>query len=293
MKWTRGGSRENLEDRRGEGGGSGGGRPGMKLGIGGFILLAVLSLVFKKDFFALVGGGGALAPSADVSAGSGVPGGGAVTDPQEEELADFVVFVLNDAQATWAKLLPAAGGRYSDAKLVLFRDGVDSACGYAGSSTGPFYCPGDQKVYVDLGFYQELKDRFGAPGDFAQAYVITHEIGHHVQHLLGIDRAVRERQAADPRNENAYSVALELQADCFAGVWGHETGKRGILERGDVEEGLDAAAAIGDDRMQRAAGRRVSPDAFTHGSSEQRVAWFKKGLETGDIKACDTFRAMR
>jgi len=265
----------------------------MKLGLGGFLLLAVLSLVFKKNFFALVGGGGGPAPSADVSAGSGAPRGGAVSDPREEELVEFVSFVLDDAQATWKKLLPAVGKSYSDAKLVLFRDGVESACGYAGSSTGPFYCPGDQKVYVDLGFYSELKDRFGAPGDFAQAYVITHEIGHHVQHLLGIDQAVRRKQAADPRHENAYSVALELQADCFAGVWGHETAQRGILERGDVEEGLNAAAAIGDDRIQRSAGRRVSPESFTHGSSEQRVTWFRKGLESGDIKACDTFRAMR
>ena len=295
MKWTRGGRSANLEDRRGEEGGSGGGRgPGMKLGLGGFLLLAVLSIVFKKDFFALVGGGGGgLAPRADVSTGQGLPRSGAINDPREEELVEFVSFVLDDAQATWAKLLPAAGKEYVDAKLVLFRDGVDSACGYAGSSTGPFYCPGDRKVYVDLGFYQELKDRFGAPGDFAQAYVITHEIGHHVQNLLGLDDAVRRRQAADPRTENAYSVALELQADCFAGVWGHETAQRGILERGDVEEGLNAAAAIGDDRMQKAAGRRVSPDAFTHGSSEQRVTWFRRGLETGDLKACDTFRAMR
>jgi len=263
----------------------------MKLGIGGFLLLAVLSLVFKKDLFSLVGAGG-MGPVADVSAGAG-PAGGAVDDPREEELVEFVSFVLDDAQATWTKILPTVGGEYSRAKLVLFRDGVDSACGYAGSSTGPFYCPGDQKVYVDLGFYQELKDRFGAPGDFAQAYVIAHELGHHVQHLIGIDQAVRQRQAADPRNENAYSVAMELQADCFAGVWGHETAQRGILERGDVEEGLNAAAAIGDDRMQRAAGQRVTPDAFTHGSSEQRVAWFRKGLESGDIKACDTFGAMR
>jgi len=261
----------------------------MKLGIGGFLLLAVLSLVFKKDLFSLVGAGG-MGPTADVSAGAP---GAAVDDPREEELVEFVSFVLDDAQATWTKILPAVGGEYSRAKLVLFRDGVDSACGYAGSSTGPFYCPGDQKVYIDLGFYQELKDRFGAPGDFAQAYVIAHELGHHVQHLIGIDQAVRQRQAADPRNENAYSVAMELQADCFAGVWGHETAQRGILERGDVEEGLNAAAAIGDDRMQRAAGRRVTPDAFTHGSSEQRVAWFRKGLESGDIKACDTFGAMR
>ncbi len=291
MKWTRGGRSADLEDQRGGGGGYGGGRPGMKLGIGGFLLLAVLSLVFKKDLFSLVGAGG-MGPAADVSAGTG-SAGGAIDDPREEELVEFVSFVLDDAQATWTKILPAVGGEYSRAKLVLFRDGVDSACGYAGSSTGPFYCPGDQKVYVDLGFYQELKDRFGAPGDFAQAYVIAHELGHHVQHLIGIDQAVRQRQAADPRNENAYSVAMELQADCFAGVWGHETAQRGILERGDVEEGLNAAAAIGDDRMQRAAGRRVTPDAFTHGSSEQRVAWFRKGLESGDIKACDTFGAMR
>lgn len=285
MKWTRGGRSADLEDRRG----GGGGRPGMKLGIGGFLLLAVLSLVFKKDLFSLVGAGG-MGPTADVSAGAP---GAAVDDPREEELVEFVSFVLDDAQATWTKILPTVGGEYSRAKLVLFRDGVDSACGSAGSSTGPFYCPGDQKVYIDLGFYQELKDRFGAPGDFAQAYVIAHELGHHVQHLIGVDQAVRQRQAADPRNENAYSVALELQADCFAGVWGHETAQRGILERGDVEEGLNAAAAIGDDRMQRAAGRRVTPDAFTHGSSEQRVAWFRKGLESGDIKACDTFGAMR
>ena len=289
MKWTRGGRSADLEDQRG--GGGGGGRPGMKLGIGGFLLLAVLSLVFKKDLFSLVGAGG-MGPVADVSAGAG-SAGGVVDDPREEELVEFVSFVLDDAQATWTKILPTVGGEYSRAKLVLFRDGVDSACGYAGSSTGPFYCPGDQKVYVDLGFYQELKDRFGAPGDFAQAYVIAHELGHHVQHLIGIDQAVRQRQAADPRNENAYSVAMELQADCFAGVWGHETAQRGILERGDVEEGLNAAAAIGDDRMQRAAGQRVTPDAFTHGSSEQRVAWFRKGLESGDIKACDTFGAMR
>ena len=285
MKWTRGGRSADLEDRRG----GGGGRPGMKLGIGGFLLLAVLSLVFKKNLFSLVGAGG-MGPTADVSAGAP---GAAVDDPREEELVEFVSFVLDDAQATWTKILPTVGGEYSRAKLVLFRDGVDSACGSAGSSTGPFYCPGDQKVYIDLGFYQELKDRFGAPGDFAQAYVIAHELGHHVQHLIGVDQAVRQRQAADPRNENAYSVALELQADCFAGVWGHETAQRGILERGDVEEGLNAAAAIGDDRMQRSAGQRVTPDAFTHGSSEQRVAWFRKGLESGDVKACDAFGAMR
>ena len=292
MKWTRGGRSANLEDRRGERAAYGGGRgPGLKLGLGGFLLLAVLSIVFKKDFFSLVGGGGGgVSPSADVSAGPAAP---RATDPKEEELVDFVSFVIDDAEKVWTKLLDAAGKRYVAPKLVLFEDGVDSACGFAESATGPFYCPGDQKVYIDLGFYQELKDRFGAPGDFAQAYVITHEIGHHVQHLPGVDEAVRRRQAEDPRRENAWSVALELQADCFAGVWGAATAQRGILERGDVEEGLNAAAAIGDDRIQRAAGRRVSPDAFTHGSSEQRVAWFRKGLESGDLAACDTFKAMR
>ena len=293
MKWTRGGRSENIEDRRGEGAAYGGGRgPGLKLGLGGFLLLAVLSIVFKKDFFSLVGGGGGMAPSADVSTGPAVPGGAART-AKDEELVEFVSFVIDDAEKVWTKLLGAAGKSYAAPKLVLFEDGVESACGYAESATGPFYCPGDQKVYIDLGFYQELKDRFGAPGDFAQAYVITHEIGHHVQHLLGIDEAVRRRQAQDPRRENVYSVALELQADCFAGVWGAATAQRGILEKGDVEEGLNAAAAIGDDRLQRAAGRRVSPDAFTHGSSEQRVSWFRKGLESGDFAACDTFRAMR
>ncbi len=292
MKWTRGGRSENLEDRRGEGAAYGGGRgPGLKLGLGGFLLLAVLSIVFKKDFFSLVGGGG-MAPSAGVSTGPAVPGG-AARSAKDEELVEFVSFVIDDAEKVWTKLLDAAGKRYVAPKLVLFEDGVESACGYAESATGPFYCPGDQKVYIDLGFYQELKDRFGAPGDFAQAYVITHEIGHHVQHLLGIDEAVRRRQAQDPRSENAYSVALELQADCFAGVWGAATAQRGILEKGDVEEGLNAAPAIGADRLQRAAGRRVSPDAFTHGSAEQRVAWFRKGLESGDLTACDTFRAMR
>lgn len=293
MKWTRGGRSANLEDRRGERAAYGGGGrgPGLKLGLGGFLLLAVLSIVFKKDFFALVGGGGGgLAPRADVSTG---PSGPRAADPKEEELVDFVSFVIDDAEKVWLKLLDAEGTRYVAPKLVLFEDGVDSACGYAESATGPFYCPGDQKVYIDLGFYAELKQRFGAPGDFAQAYVITHEIGHHVQHLLGVDQAVRKRQAADPTRENAWSVAMELQADCFAGVWGATTAQRGLLDRGDVEEGLNAAAAIGDDRLQRAAGRRVSPDAFTHGSSEQRVAWFRKGLESGDVAACDTFKTVR
>jgi predicted metalloprotease len=197
-----------------------------------------------------------------------------------------VSFVLDDAQDTWERLLP---GRYQRAALVLFRDAVQSACGFAEAATGPFYCPGDRKVYIDLGFYAELKQRFGAPGDFAQAYVLTHEIGHHVQTLLGIEGRMRQMQQARPQLSNELSVRLELQADCFAGLWGNSTAQRNILERGDVEEGLNAAAAIGDDRIQRMSGARVAPERFTHGSSEQRVEWFRRGLQSGQIEACDTF----
>jgi hypothetical protein len=173
--------------------------------------------------------------------------------------------------------------------MVLFREAVRSACGIAGSATGPFYCPGDAKVYLDLSFFDELRRRFGAPGDFAQAYVIAHEVGHHVQNLLGIEREVRRLQADRPDAANDLSVRMELQADCLAGVWGHSTAQRGILEEGDVEEGLNAAAAIGDDRIQRQMQGYVQPESFTHGSSQQRVEWFRKGLSTGDPDACDTF----
>jgi predicted metalloprotease len=210
------------------------------------------------------------------------------TSPEEEELVDFVSFVLDDNQATWGSIL---GGQYQVARMVVFRDAVRSACGITGSATGPFYCPSDQKVYLDLGFFDQLRRSFGAPGDFAQAYVIAHEIGHHVQKLLGIEGEVRRAQSARPGMANELSVRTELQADCFAGVWGHSTAERGILETGDVEEGLNAAAAIGDDRMQRMSQGWVSPDSFTHGSSEQRVRWFRRGLDSGDPEACDTFSA--
>jgi predicted metalloprotease len=198
-----------------------------------------------------------------------------------------VSFVLDDLQETWAGLLPG----YEDAKLVLFRGAVQSGCGFAQSAMGPFYCPLDGKVYIDLGFYEDLHARFGAPGDFAQAYVLAHEIGHHVQRLTGIEREMRAAQGSRPELANELSVRLELQADCLAGVWGHSTGRRDILERGDVEEGLNAAAAIGDDRIQRQQMGGVRPEAFTHGSSAQRVAWFRRGLESGDPEACDTFAA--
>ncbi|HUL69200.1 MAG TPA: neutral zinc metallopeptidase [Gemmatimonadales bacterium] len=276
MRWSPGGQSDNVEDLRGQTGG-GGGR--MRLGLGGFVILLILSLIFKQNFFALLGGGGlgGGAPATELSPAE---------KARQDTLVSFVSFVLDTTQASWHHML---GNRYHDAKLVLFRDAIQSACGYAQEASGPFYCPGDEKVYIDLGFYDELKQRFGAPGDFAQAYVLAHEIGHHVQKLLGIEPRMRQLQEQHPREANQLSVALELQADCFAGIWGHEASLENILEPGDVEEGLNAAAAVGDDRIQRMSGSRVNPDAFTHGSSAQRVQWFKRGMQSGDVKSCDTF----
>lgn len=287
MQWRPGGRSRDLEDRRGGGfggfGGFGGGMPirvGGRLGIGGFLLLLLLSVVFKQDFLSVLGGGSVGAP-----ASSSRP----VNDPAEEPMVQFVSFVLDDTQATWSRLLQERGVQYPRAKLVLFRDAVSSACGSARSITGPFYCPADQKAYIDLGFYDELKQRFGAPGDFAQAYVLAHEIGHHVQNVLGIEEKVRQAIRSNPGERNALSVRMELQADCFAGVWGHSTAERKLLESGDVEEALAAASAIGDDRLQRMSGRQVSADTFTHGSSAQRVEWFQRGLKSGDPEMCNTF----
>ena len=243
------------------------------MGFGTILIIIVVLLYYGSDILSM------LSPSA------GDPSGGQTRSARQdtkEPAVQFVSFVLDDAQQTWQRLLPAAGVNYRDAKLVLFRDGVQSGCGYAGAATGPFYCPADEKVYLDLSFFDELKQRFGAAGDFAQAYVLAHEIGHHVQNVLG---TVRRGGSVS----NAHSVRTELQADCFAGVWGHSTAQRQILEQGDVEEGLNAAAAIGDDRIQRRTSGRVNPDSFTHGSSAQRVAWFRRGLESGQISACDTF----
>jgi hypothetical protein len=249
-----------------------------------------ISLLFRQNLFTLLDPS-LVEPGAGGEVGGGPMGSPATgtASPEEEELADFVSFVLDDNQATWARVLPDVGESYRDTQLVLFRDAIESACGYAASASGPFYCPADEKIYIDLGFYDELRRRFGAPGDFAQAYVVAHEIGHHVQHLLGVDTQVRRLQADRPELENDLSVRMELQADCFAGVWGHSTARRQILERGDVEEGLSAAAAIGDDRIQRMSRGTISPDAFTHGSAEQRVRWFRRGLSAGDPGACDTF----
>jgi uncharacterized protein len=288
MKWTPGGVSQNLEDRRGEGGGGGFrgfGGGGMRFGLGGIVVLLVLSLIFKQNLFQLLdpnaaGGGGAVPSS----------GGGPVqSSASEDTLVSFVSFVLDSAQSMWAQTVPSLGAEYREARLVLFRDGVESACGFAETATGPFYCPGDHKVYIDLGFYQELKDRFGAPGDFAQAYVLAHEIGHHVQWLLGTEEQVRRAQRSRPGRENELSVRLELQADCYAGVWAHEADREGILEVGDIDEGLNAAAAVGDDRLQRMSTGHVNPDSFTHGSSAERVAWFRRGYTGGRPDDCDTF----
>jgi predicted metalloprotease len=273
MRWTPGERSRNIEDRRGQTV-----RRVAPIGCGGLLLLLALTFLTGQDFLSLV--------PQDALVPTQAPAGPVRSSPEEEETVQFVSFVIDDLQDTWARVLP---GRYREAKLVLFRDLVESACGYAQSATGPFYCPADQRVYLDLGFFDELRRRFGAPGDFAQAYVIAHEVGHHVQRLLGIDQQVRRMQEARPDLANQLSVRLELQADCFAGVWGNSTAQRQILERGDIEEGLNAAAAIGDDRIQRMSGSFVRPDAFTHGSSAQRVEWFRRGLESGDPNACDTF----
>jgi len=280
MRWTPGGQSPNIEDRRNSGIGGG----GMRLGLGGMIILFILSVVFRRDFFSLLN----VSPGGTTATTTSQPN--PAQDAKEQPLVQFVSFVLDDAQNEWKQLLPAqAGVPYSDAKLVLFRDAVNSACGLAQSASGPFYCPTDQKVYIDLGFYDELKNRFGAAGDFAQAYVLTHEIGHHVQNLLGIDSKVRRTQQSNPDAANELSVRMELQADCLAGVWGHSTEQRNILEQGDVEKALNAAAAIGDDRLQRMSGRQVTPESFTHGTSAQRVQWFQTGLNSGNLSACNTF----
>ena len=276
------GRSKDLEDRRGASGGGGLGMGGMggagRMGIGGFVILLILSVVFKQDLFSVVGGGGA--PTAEEAP---------VQDAAEEPMVLFMSGVLDSNQAFWERTLPQLGTQYQRAQLVLFRDATQTACGYGQSAAGPFYCPGDGKVYLDLSFFEELKSRFGAPGDFAQAYVLSHEIGHHVQNVLGISRQVQEAQQQNPGSANQLSVRLELQADCYAGVWSHLAAQQGILDAGDVEEGLGAAAAVGDDRIQREATGRVSPESWTHGSSEQRMQWFQRGFQGGRPDACDTF----
>jgi predicted metalloprotease len=255
----------------------------------------VLSLIFGRDFVSdnVNPNPYSAGSSAAGSLGPGGPNGPAAPvdeSPQEAKEVQFVSFVLDTAEATWAKILPATTGTaWRNAKLVLFRDATQTGCGVGQTAMGPFYCPVDQKLYIDLAFFDELRSRFGAPGEFAQAYVLTHELGHHVQHLLGIDASVRRAQQRDPSAANDLSVRLELQADCFAGVWGHATQGEGILEAGDLESGLNAAAAVGDDRIERQTTGHVNTDTFTHGSSAQRVQWFRRGFDSGQPKDCDTF----
>lgn len=270
----------NVEDRRGR-------RASRALPIGGGAALVVLllSLVFGIDPSALseLTTGGEAEPSATT------------TPPGEDPATDLVYVTLASTEDVWSQLFAAEDARYPAPRLVLYDDAVESACGFNTAATGPFYCPGDQQVYLDLGFFREMERRLGAGGDFAQAYVIAHEVGHHVQRVTGTEAEVRRLQrGAREREANALSVRLELQADCFAGVWAHHADARQrLLEAGDVEEGLNAAAAIGDDRLQRMAGQRVVPDAFTHGSSAQRVEWFRRGLAAGRPDACDTFADLR
>jgi predicted metalloprotease len=276
MRWTRGGTSENIEDRRGV-------RVGRGVGVGltGVVVLGLLSLLTGQNFLALLG------PLNEMTSQTTEESGPIQSTPEEDERVQFVSFVLDDAQSTWAKILP---GRYRPAKLVLFREAVQSGCGTAQSAMGPFYCPLDEKAYIDLGFYEDLRSRFGAKGgDFAQAYVLAHELGHHVQHVLGVDEHVRRAQQQRPDMQNPLSVRMELQADCFAGVWGHATQQRDILEAGDLEDALNAASAIGDDRIQQRMGGGVQPESFTHGSAEQRVQWFRRGFESGNPESCDTF----
>ncbi len=281
MRWTPGGVSGDIEDRRDSsgGGGFGFGGGGVPFGIGGLLVLLVLSFVFKRDL---------ISPFLHTAS----PGAATVSRPEdparkaaESREVQFVSFVLDDAQSDWDKLIP----NYRHAKLVLFRDQTNSPCGQAGTATGPFYCPGDEKVYLDLGFFDELRNRFGASGEFAQAYVISHEIGHHVQKILGIERTVRAEQQRNPGAANQLSVLLELQADCLAGVWGNSTEQRNLIDQSDIASAINAAAAVGDDRLQKQATGRVMPDKFTHGTSAQRAQWFKTGLTSGSIKSCNTF----
>jgi predicted metalloprotease len=303
MRWQMGRRSRNVEDRRGIGaptrvgfpgglrlpGGRSAGRSARAGGIGGIglVVLLVLGWLLGIDPSALLQG-----PTTAVVPPTGPPPG--ARSPAEDRLAEFVSVVLADTEDTWHALFERMDETYEEPVLVLYTGAVESACGFGQAAMGPFYCPGDQRLYIDLGFYRDLQDRFGAPGDFAQAYVIAHEVGHHVQTLLGISQEVRAAQAqASQVDANRLSVALELQADCLAGVWAHHAHQaRQILEEGDIEEGLRAAAAIGDDRMQRRAQGYVVPEAFTHGSSEQRVRWFGHGLENGDLAACNTFAAI-
>jgi predicted metalloprotease len=283
MRWGDGRRSDNVEDRRGMPG------SGRMIGGGlGTVLLVLVALYFGVDPSIILNQGGLPLPNTQESAAPHS------ASPEEQRQADFVSVVLGDTEDTWRALFKRSGQEYEEPKLVLFSGAVQSACGMASAAVGPFYCPADRKVYIDLRFYGDLQNKFGAPGDFAQAYVIAHEIGHHVQNLLGIaDKVQALRARASQAESNKLSVMMELQADCLAGVWAHHADRaRHILEEGDVEEALNAASSIGDDRLQRQARGTVTPDSFTHGTSAQRVQWFRRGLETGSFGQCNTFASV-
>ncbi len=300
MKWTPGGQSNDIEDIRGEPASGGGGR-GMAIPLtgGGIAIAIVLTLLSQVCGVNLTGGGDPdpqpqtqqqqPAPS---SRRAGTHGGtaGSAADPEATEM-QFISFVLDDVQKTFEAMFKERGLTYRHAHLVVFTENVDTGCGESSAAVGPFYCPPDQKAYIDLSFYRELKDRLGAGGDFAEAYVLAHELGHHVQNLMGIEEKVRTEMERNPREQGDLSVKLELQADCYAGVWGHSTEQRQILDAGDVAEAMNAASAIGDDRLQKMAGRRVNPETWTHGSSDERVRWFRRGFDSGRFESCDTFSA--
>jgi predicted metalloprotease len=289
MDWTPGDLSSDIEDRRGSSGG-GGGFGGGGLGIVGFLVLVVISLVTGRNYIgSYLSGGGTVSSQPSQNVGSA---GRPYSSPAEDRSAHLVSWTLDDVQQTWAKLLPEQTGRdYRRAKLVLFRDYTQSGCGVAQSQSGPFYCPADEKVYIDLSFWDELRRLGGSNADFAQAYVVAHELGHHVQDILGIEQQVQQLSGQNPSQRNALSVNLELQADCLAGVWAHGTEQRQIINNADIAAGLQAAAAVGDDHIQKMERGAVSPESFTHGSSAQRMGWFKQGLEQGTIAACNTFKA--
>jgi predicted metalloprotease len=283
LRWKGRKQSAHVEDRRGV-------RAGPKLAGGGIGLLVLVGvgLFLGVDPSALM-------QIVQTQQQSAPPAPTGQTTALEDEQAQFVAVVLADTEDTWNAIFRSAGRDYREPKLVLFSGSVRSACGFAQAAMGPFYCPADQKVYIDLSFYSDLQNRFRAPGDFAQAYVIAHEVGHHVQTLLGVSEQVQRKKAQLSKVEaNQLSVRQELQADCLAGIWAHHADRtRNLLERGDIEEGLNAASAIGDDRLQKQSQGYITPESFTHGSSAQRVEWFKRGYQTGDVNACDTFSESR
>ena len=282
MRWRSGRRSRNVEDRRGR-------RisRGVKGGGIGTLVIVLVAMYFGVDPSLFLQGGG------DMGGGTAIQTGPMGTPGENDELAEFVSVVLADTEDTWGSLFRRMGGTYEEPRLVLFSGSVQSACGFAQAAVGPFYCPGDKKIYIDLSFYRDLKYKMNAPGDFAQAYVIAHEVGHHVQKLLGIsDKVHNMRHRLSKKEYNKLSVKLELQADCFSGLWAHNAQKvRNILEPGDVEEALNAASKIGDDHLQKQARGYVTPDSFTHGTSAQRVTWFNRGFRSGDINSCNTFKS--